>query len=318
MTQQLQYRIPGRKSVSKKGRFTEVKDFNTLEGFVVSSFDKHRKFHFLEEGTDSVPESSVSPPYCLTKEEYLKDAELFLQELKEGGLNKSVFSRVKQVAFEADEDEVYNELCSAYPEAFVYLISSALFGTWVGATPEFLLSANESKATTLSLAGTLKSDDKNDWSSKEEHEQEYVSEFIQSRLNTAGVTDVERRERVDVMAGPVKHLGTEFTFSMINRSASEIANILHPTPAVSGQPQKESLELIAKHERHDRSLYAGIIGVIGKADTQLFVNLRCAQLFDQNAFLYLGGGFTKDSIIEKEWDETENKAKTLQNIMENL
>jgi isochorismate synthase len=46
------------------------------------------------------------------------------------------------------------------------------------------------------------------------------------------------------------------------------------------------------------------------------VNLRCAQLFRNQAFLYLGGGLTAQSNVEEEWQETENKAKTLEKIFQ--
>ena len=58
-----------------------------------------------------------------------------------------------------------------------------------------------------------------------------------------------------------------------------------------------------------------MIGVVGEQSTQLFVNLRCAEIIQNQAYLYLGGGFTKDSTVESEWSETENKAKTLLNVM---
>jgi isochorismate synthase len=48
------------------------------------------------------------------------------------------------------------------------------------------------------------------------------------------------------------------------------------------------------------------------------VNLRCAQLQENEAFLYLGGGFTVESIPELELDETENKSKTLIACMEKI
>ena len=84
----------------------------------------------------------------------------------------------------------------------------------------------------------------------------------------------------------------------------------------AGLPQKEAIELIDSIEEHKRSLYAGCIGVLGDR-TDLFVNLRCAQLIENEYFLYLGGGFTKDSIAKKEWQETENKSRTLLDILEN-
>jgi isochorismate synthase len=65
-------------------------------------------------------------------------------------------------------------------------------------------------------------------------------------------------------------------------------------------------------------LYTGIVGWLGKEHTRLFVNLRCAQLQENEAFLYLGGGFTTESIPELELDETENKSKTLIACMEKI
>jgi isochorismate synthase len=47
----------------------------------------------------------------------------------------------------------------------------------------------------------------------------------------------------------------------------------------------------------------------------IFVNLRCAQIIGDRIYLYLGGGFTAESDSEKEWEETENKSKTLLNLL---
>ena len=48
------------------------------------------------------------------------------------------------------------------------------------------------------------------------------------------------------------------------------------------------------------------------------MNLRCCQIQKGNAYLYLGGGFTKDSNPLDEWNETENKSRTLLNVMDKL
>jgi isochorismate synthase len=46
-----------------------------------------------------------------------------------------------------------------------------------------------------------------------------------------------------------------------------------------------------------------------------YVNLRCMQITDNEAYLYVGGGITKDSIPEKEYEETQNKAMTMMTII---
>jgi len=49
-----------------------------------------------------------------------------------------------------------------------------------------------------------------------------------------------------------------------------------------------------------------------------YVNLRCLQAINDQCFLYLGGGITKDSDLEKEWVETELKGQTLLQVMQKI
>jgi isochorismate synthase len=58
-----------------------------------------------------------------------------------------------------------------------------------------------------------------------------------------------------------------------------------------------------------------MIGEITSMEINTYVNLRCAQIINDRIYLYLGGGFTADSIPEKEWEETENKSKTLLDLL---
>ena len=47
---------------------------------------------------------------------------------------------------------------------------------------------------------------------------------------------------------------------------------------------------------------------------ELFVNLRCAELFNHNALLYAGAGVTKASSANKEWEETQRKLNTVKSL----
>ena len=217
-----------------------------------------------------------------------------------------------------DPKALYEKLVSDYPDAFVYLVSSVHFGTWIGASPEVLLSMNDGKANTMALAGTLPVDSVENWDDKNVSEQKYVSEFISNVLDENGILEIVKEEVKEKIAGPVKHLVTNFEFEINGGNVLNLVHQLHPTPAVSGLPRKEAMELIDHTEPHKRELYSGFLGVVSNTVANLYVNLRCAQLKEESTCLYVGGGFTKDSQPEMEWDETENKAKTLQNIIENL
>ena len=301
--------------VEKFGAFRAVKFSELTEGFVVSNFDKSRAYVF-EEGAISLSRLPTEKPICYSKDVYLKKADQFIHEIRKNKLSKVILSRVKSHQSEKSVDAIFNELNETYPSAFVYLISSEHFGTWIGATPETLISCKDGVGETVALAGTKKASDNSAWGEKEQFEQQFVSDFIEDQLKSVSVTSIAKDGPKDRIAGPVKHLETKFQFNLNEQAPIRIADKLHPTPAVSGLPQKEAIKLINSIEEHDRSLYAGCIGILGER-THLFVNLRCAQYFNEECFLYLGGGFTKDSIAEKEWEETENKSRTLLDILEN-
>jgi len=87
---------------------------------------------------------------------------------------------------------------------------------------------------------------------------------------------------------------------------------LHPTPAVCGLPAMDAKRELLLTEPHERRLYSGFLGPVkNNGSAQLFVNLRCMQIIGKKAYLYAGGGLTIDSELEKEWEETKNKAETM-------
>lgn len=316
----LKYRIPGEEPIEKKGRFEVLTADAHPTGFIVGNFDLSILYTFTES-----PEGSATPslfysetlPFVVSNEEYLQQAAVFLAQLQQQQLKKAVFSRIKAVEHSSiDGISFFDELSAAYPSAFVYLISSKQFGTWIGATPEILIQADGNEAKTMSLAGTKALSDATEWGEKELSEQQYVTDFIESRLVEKGIDHIHLSERYTVNAGPVKHLRTDISFNLSGKPILEVVKYLHPTPAVSGLPQKEAIKLI-ETEMHQRAFYAGVIGLIASEQSRVFVNLRCCQLQKHAAYLYLGGGFTKDSVPELEWEETENKSKTLLNILQN-
>jgi isochorismate synthase len=234
-------------------------------------------------------------------------------------IGKAVFSRIKTTLFDSNKTvELFHALCEQYPSALVYLISSNLIGTWIGASPEILLHSHEDYLFTMSLAGTKKSYEQIDWTEKEIIEQALVTDFISDELKEMQVNRLEIIGPYDFEAGPVTHLRSDISAEITGISPLEIAQKLHPTPAVSGLPRPEAINLIQATETHNRELYTGIVGYIQQKSARLYVNLRCAQVQAKNAYLYLGGGFTSQSIPENEWQETENKSKTLLNVMKKL
>jgi isochorismate synthase len=70
------------------------------------------------------------------------------------------------------------------------------------------------------------------------------------------------------------------------------------------------------HENHQRTYYSGFLGPVNiNLRTDIFVNLRCLQVFETEFVLYSGAGITTASVAENEWDETDNKMLTMLNVI---
>ncbi len=319
MADLLKYRIPTEPVIEQTGAFFELDSLLEADGFVLTDFNQTRIFGFKPNEEEGIISFSYEAPLVINESDYIEQATTFIAEIEKQDLNKAVFSRIKTIDFEGEKATVlFEELCTAYPKAFVYLVSSKLFGTWVGATPETLLEVNAFTFKTMSLAGTKKAVDETPWREKETLEQRYVTNFILEEIQKIENAEVAVNGPYSFVAGPVKHLRTDLQFSSQTMNGLKLAQVLHPTPAVSGLPRTEALNLIASYEQHDRGFYTGCIGWTSNNKSRLYVNLRCCQLQAHKTYLYLGGGFTIDSKPNEEWEETENKSKTLLNILQNL
>ena len=328
MSDFLAYRLPNDSMVKRAGKFNLIReDENHTEGFIFSNFNKNKQYVFTPNQSDYESTFQIhfskDEPKVISKETYLLYGNRIIEFLREQSFNKFVFSRIKKTQFDSKKTlQLFDTLCENYPKAFIYLISSEAEGTWIGATPETLLQSFKGSGFTMALAGTKEKKAIYPWTQKEYDEQNLVSEYITETLKLSGIQNLENQGPYDSEAGNLIHLRTDFSFDLKNHNVLSIARNLHPTPAVSGLPKTESIALINQIESNElgysRDLYTGFIGITSNETTQLFVNLRCCQIFKDSAFLYVGGGYTEDSTAENEWGETESKSKTLMSVIEKL
>lgn len=310
----LTYRLPNESIAEKKGIFRKLENPGSFEGFIVSDFEGENVYGFYE-GNTGEETGSIDQPIVIAKSAYCDLAFEFIHYLQDLNIGKAVLSRIKRIDFnEEDRLKLFTRLADKYPKAFCYTFDSPLLGKWIGATPETLIEMEEGRGRTMSLAGTKKASDTTPWGEKEIHEQQLVTDFIHQELSDV-CENVSVSGRQELIAGPVKHLVHYFQFETASSRQWELIKKLHPTPAVSGFPRPEALRCIDNFEPHDRNLYAGIIGWKSASETKLFVNLRSAQVVNRQIYLYLGGGLTQESVPEDEWEETENKSKTLLDLI---
>ncbi len=262
---------------------------------------------------------------CITKQNYLDRVDYLIDKLKQKELSKVVFSRVmqKELNKKVSINRLLKSLNKKYKNAFINLFHLPGIGTWFGASPETLFKYSDNNIITDAMAGTVLVGNERSpkWTQKENEEQKLVSVFIESLLSELGIHDFTKSGPVAVQAGNICHLRTKFCIpgeSLKDKEGKFIAG-LHPTPAVCGLPKAEAFLLIKKAEQHQRRYYTGFIGPWNlNNESQLFVNLRCAELDQDKINIYVGGGLTASSVAEDEFSETIHKSETLLSVVENL
>ncbi|MDW8331444.1 MAG: chorismate-binding protein [Cyclobacteriaceae bacterium] len=249
-----------------------------------------------------------------------------LRLIQKGDFEKAVPSRYKVVPLthSLNPMDLFEKMCRAFPQAFVSLISLPDYGTWIGASPEILVSVKQHTLFhTVALAGTkpyhpgMQVKDVA-WTQKEIEEQALVSRYIINCFKKIRLREFEEHGPKTVEAGKLLHLKTEFTVDMkaVNFPllGSVMLNLLHPTSAVCGMPLEPALQFLQQHEGYDRSLYSGFLGPVNlQGNTDIFVNLRCVQWHKNRLTGYAGCGVTADSVPENEWKESEIKINSLLN-----
>ena len=345
-----------------------MENFND-SGFVFAPFDDREEnylipadaaerlettYHGIEaEEKDMEQEDVEFPPVQLEKKERVAHEELVQKAVDfiEGGIfKKVVVSRREKVETQLEAISIFKTLLKKYKNAFVYLWFHPETDTWMGATPETLLSVERNRFSTMALAGTQAFIDTTDveWGEKEKEEQQIVTDFILDSLKEVGIEQVETAGPYTARAGNLLHLRTNIIGSLgpsrgAEHQRSESSNLkqivkaLHPTPAVCGLPREAAKKFILENENYDREFYTGFLGELNLKteikrnnnrrnqenqayasilnQTSLYVNLRCLKLDGGIANIYVGGGITKDSKPSQEWEETENKSQTMKSVL---
>ncbi|MEO8068106.1 MAG: chorismate-binding protein [Flavobacteriales bacterium] len=241
-----------------------------------------------------------------------------------GTLEKVVISRaIEQPCEKKLLPWLFADALEQRPLALVALVHTTDTGTWLGASPERLLQADGERVSADALAGTMPiavaQRTAEQWGAKEREEQAMVARSVLNTFIDSGLEELHVRGPEPVEAGPVAHLRSSIHARLAGRSLAGLAMALHPTPAVCGMPREAALEFIAQHEPQERQLYAGFWGpwqTSGRTD--LFVNIRCLHSVNDRAIIHTGAGITAGSVADKEWSETEHKARTWTQAIEVL
>jgi anthranilate synthase component 1 len=196
----------------------------------------------------------------------------------------------------------------------------------VGSSPELLVRVAEGRVTVRPIAGTrprgknaaederLTADLLSDEKERAEHVmlvdlgRNDVGRI--ARYGTVRVTDFMTVERYSHVLHIVSQVEGELRDGF---SALDAFRATFPAGTMTGAPKVRAMEIIDELEPERRGPYAGAVGYIAIGDQRmdLAITIRTCVIAGGTASIQVGAGIVADSVPEREWEETENKARAL-------
>lgn len=263
----------------------------------------------------------------LAKEEFINRVQTAKQYIERGEAAQIVLSQRMVATFEEDPFSFYRELRTRNPSPYMFYIDFTDYFI-LGASPESLVQTNGRNVVTNPIAGTRRrgkseAEDKvleNDLlqDKKELTEHEMLVEL--SKRDLEKVCELQSIH-IPVLKDVVKYEHVMHIVSEVHgtlredKSSFDALIACLPAGTVSGLPKERAMQIINELETEKRGVYAGGIGYISfNHDINLAIAIRSLIVKDGKAYLQTGAGIIDESIPEKEYEETLQKAKSLTNI----
>lgn len=220
--------------------------------------------------------------------------------------------------------DVYEALRAFNPSPYMAYIEAPDFAV-VSGSPELLVKRSGHELSTRPIAGTRPrgQSEEEDLALAQElidHEKERAEHVMLvdlerndlGRVSAYGTVEVdefmviERYSHVMHIVSNVRGIIAEGTTN------AEVVRAMFPGGTITGAPKIRTMEIIEELEPVRRGIYTGSIGWMGyTGDMEFNIVIRTAFIKDGMVHIQAGAGIVIDSIPEKEYQESLNKAKAM-------
>lgn len=257
-----------------------------------------------------------------TKNKYERIVLKAKEYIRAGDVIQVVLSQRFQKPLRSDPFDVYRALRSINPSPYMYFLKFKDLKL-IGSSPEIMVRCEDRIAQTRPIAGTRPR------GKSEEEDSRLMKELLadpKERAEHIMLVDLGRNDigRVcDFGTVRVPELMTIEKYSHVMHIVSDVVGKLSetedqydllratfPAGTVAGAPKIRAMEIIDALENIGRGPYAGAVGYFsfsGNVDT--CITIRTIVVKDQIAYVQAGAGIVADSVPEREYQETVNKAK---------
>ncbi len=283
----------------------------------------------LKKTSDSQELSYNQPQVNTKKEDYETAVEKAKDYVTAGDIFQVVLSKRYQLQMKGDLIPFYESLRTINPSPYMYYFKSGERQV-VGSSPEMLVRVENRQVETFPIAGTkpISQDPKENnrlatellADPKERAEHVMLVDLARNdlgRISKYGSVRVPEFMRVHQYSH-VQHIVSQVVGELKDDLQSyDALRAVFPAGTVSGAPKVRAMEIIDELEEVRRGPYAGAVGYFsynGNADFAITIRTLFA---DKNkAYVQAGAGIVADSVPEREWFETDHKAKALMQALE--
>ena len=276
----------------------------------------------LEFAVDAPPATGRS---TYERAKFLADVERIKEYIVAGDAFQVLLARRIDVPLDFSPESLYRALRVINPSPYMYhLVLDGL--EVVGSSPELLVRVERGRVTLRPIAGTRprgKNAEQDEvmaaelaGDEKERAEHVMLVDLGRNdvgriaRYGTVKVTELMAVERYSHVLHLVSQVEGELREGL---TAMDAFRASFPAGTMTGAPKVRAMEIIDELEPERRGPYAGAIGYIaaGAGRMDLAITIRTCVIAGERATVQTGAGIVHDSVPEREWEETENKARAL-------
>lgn len=264
----------------------------------------------------------------VSKEEYTDMVEKAKKYIVDGDIFQVVLSQRFSVKNPPDSFSVYRRLRATNPSPYLYYFKTPDYEI-AGSSPEMLAKVKDGIISNRPIAGTMPRG--KTYEEDMELEKKLVSD-PKERAEHNMLVDLGRNDVGKVSEfGTVKvtrYMVTE-RYSKVMHLVSDVQGKLHkdktaldalvsilPAGTLSGAPKVRAMEIIDELENKKRGLYGGTVGYLDfSGNINTCIAIRTVLFKNNCAYVQAGAGIVADSVPEKEYMETKNKALAIVNAI---
>ena len=266
----------------------------------------------------------TEPTSNINKKRFEKNVEVAKEYVKSGDIFQVVLSRKYEFEITGDLLSIYKALRKINPSPYMYYFKSNNLNI-IGSSPEMLVRVTENQIETFPIAGTRPRHvniERNkqltdELLSDEKERAEHVMLVDLARNDVGQIAKFGSVKVAEFMQvhqfSHVQHIVSKVIGELTrNRDCFDAIRAIFPAGTVSGAPKIRAMEIIQELENESRGPYAGALGYFSKNMCADFaITIRTLVVKGNYAYIQAGAGIVADSIPEREWFETEQKAGAL-------